>query len=225
MSDAGYDASDVLARLAARLIALRERRGRRLALPPLWMITDPDRMPDPAAAMARAPRGSAVIYRHFGHANAPAIARELKDIARARGLRLFVAADPALAAAVGADGVHWPERRFADALAWRRRHPTLPTTMAVHSPAAICRTAALRPSALLLSPIARTRSASGGRPWGFLRLSAAARTAVAPIIALGGLTTPQACEQAVLAGADGAAGVDLFLGKTGLGGAASGREA
>ena len=66
--------------------------------------------PDPAAVARRLPRGTDVVYRHFGVAERVRVARKLMAIARGRGLVLLIAADPALAQRVGAHGVHWPQR-------------------------------------------------------------------------------------------------------------------
>jgi len=67
-------------------------------------------VPDEAAAAMALPRGSAVVYRSFGAADAEDVARKLVKIARRRGLKLLIGADHRLAARIGAHGVHLPER-------------------------------------------------------------------------------------------------------------------
>ncbi|HEY9235467.1 MAG TPA: thiamine phosphate synthase, partial [Phenylobacterium sp.] len=76
----------------------------------MLFFTDPDRTPDIEAAARRLPPGSAIVYRTFGDPEAAAQARKLLQIARTRKLRLLIGADEDLAAEVGADGVHLPER-------------------------------------------------------------------------------------------------------------------
>ncbi|MET0182586.1 MAG: thiamine monophosphate synthase, partial [Caulobacterales bacterium] len=62
------------------------RQARAGALPALYFVIDPVRTPDPAAVMARLPRGAAVIYRHFGAAKRFETAARLMKIARKRRL-------------------------------------------------------------------------------------------------------------------------------------------
>lgn len=72
-------------------------------------MTDDTREADWAEAVAALPRGAAVIVRHREPHAREALARRLRAIARAQGVKLLVADDPALAVRVGADGVHVPE--------------------------------------------------------------------------------------------------------------------
>ncbi|MFZ3007547.1 MAG: thiamine phosphate synthase, partial [Phenylobacterium sp.] len=89
---------------------LRRRALTRKPLPHLLYFTDPVRTPDPEAVAARLPKGAAIVYRTFGAPDADIVALRLKAIARRRGLKLLIGADESLAARVGADGVHLPER-------------------------------------------------------------------------------------------------------------------
>ena len=97
--------------------------GLRKALPAVLFFTDPVRTPDPEAVAARLPRGTGIVYRHFGASDAEARARRLTTIARDRGLVLLIGADAALARRVGADGVHLPERLAHLATPLKRAHP------------------------------------------------------------------------------------------------------
>jgi thiamine-phosphate pyrophosphorylase len=170
----------------ARLLARRRPRWKslRAALPPLLFFTDPQRTPDPAAAARRLPRGAAIVYRHFGAADAEGRARELKAIARAYGLKLLIGADAAMAARIGADGVHLPERLAHRASALRRAHPGWIVTSAAHSPAAARRAGG---DAVVLSVAFPSRSPSAARALGPVRLAALARSATRPCYALGGI--------------------------------------
>ena len=174
--------ASVLARHARRL----NRQAGAPAIPALYFLTDPQRTPDPLAAARRLPRGTAVIYRHFGAANRARIAAELARICRQNGLFLLISADPSLARSVGANGVHWPEKRAQRARGFGLQ------TMAAHSPAALRRAAALGIDAALLSPVLPTASPSPHGSLGALRAGQLARAALLPVIALGGVTTHNA---------------------------------
>lgn len=114
------------------------------------------------------------------------MARRLRTIARSRGLVLLIAADPALAQRVGADGVHWPQR-----LVPAQRGPGL-VTAAAHDAAGIARAEALGADACVLAPVLPTRSGSGRTPLGLFRASQLARNARVPVIALGGVSAETA---------------------------------
>lgn len=172
------------------LAALARRLNREAGAPPipaLFFFTDPERTPDPLAAAQRLPRGAAVVYRHFGAPDRARVARRLARLCHARGLMLLIAADPDLARRVGAAGVHWPEKWIARAT---RRHGL--TTAAAHSPAALARATALGVDACVLGPVFPTSSASSRRALGVFRASQIARTAGAPVIALGGVNAETA---------------------------------
>lgn len=194
------------ARMAARLAAMSEgegafmgsvqdlaRQARALnraagapAIPALYFLTDGKRTPDPVAVARALPRGTAVIYRHFGVPQRFEVARALARLCKRRGLVLLIAADPRLARVVGANGVHWPEARA------RKRMGFALETMAAHSPAALQRAARLGMNAAILSPILPTRSASRGTPLGGVRAGRWARAVRIPVIALGGVTAKTA---------------------------------
>jgi thiamine-phosphate pyrophosphorylase len=165
--------------LAARL----NREAGAPPLPALFFFTDPERIPDPVSAARRLPRGTAVVYRHFGAADRAATARSLAEVSRALGLVLLIAGDPDLARRVGADGVHWPEQR----LPARRGSDAHLITASAHSAAGVARAAAFHADACILAPVFPTRSKSGRRPLGLFRASQLARAAPLPIIALGGV--------------------------------------
>lgn len=157
----------------------------RKALPALLAFTDPARTPDPLAMALALPPGAGLVYRHFGAADAPRIAAQLAAIARRRRLKLLIGQDFRLARAVGADGVHLPERMASLSGALRRAHPDWIVTSAAHSGRA-ARSAA--GDAVVISPAFPSRSASAGAVLGPLRLAALVRTAGMPAYALGGIT-------------------------------------
>ncbi len=160
-------------------------------MPALLFFTDPQRTPDPAAVAARLPRGAAIVYRHFGAADAVAQARRLKAIARARGLMLLIGQDAALAARIGADGVHLPERLAHRATALKRAHPGWIVTSAAHSLAAA--KASLADAVVLSVALpSQSPSAAGVRALGPVRLAARVRAAGRPAYALGGINNKTA---------------------------------
>ena len=185
---------------------LRRRAGQRKPLPALLYFTDPQRTPDPEAGAARLPRGSAIVYRPFGAADAEVIALRLKAIARRRGLKLLIGADEGLAVQIGADGLHLPERLAHRAGRIRARHPSWLITAAAHSP----RAARAKVDAVVVSAIFPSNSPSAGRPLGPVRLAQIVRFSGRPVYALGGVNQSTAA-RLLATGAVGIAAVDAFL--------------
>lgn len=189
-------------RAAARLAKPAQTKTGR-ALPRAFFVTDPARTPELLAIAARLPRGFGVIWRHFGAADRLATGRKLANICRRRGLVLLVSADPALAARIGADGVHWPETRLSGV---RPRRAQWIETAAAHAPRAIARAARLGADAVLVSPVFPSRSPSALRPLGVLRFRQLARAARLPVYALGGINAANAAR--AMAHAAGWAAID-----------------
>lgn len=148
-----------------------------------------------------------MVYRSFGAPNAGAVARDLRQIARARGLTLLIGADIALAVACEADGVHLPERLAHLAGRLRRQRPGWWVTAAAHSLPAARRALALGADAVVVSAVFPSRSPSAGRPLGPLRLAALARAAGGPVYGLGGINTKNA-RRLLASGAVGLAAVE-----------------
>jgi thiamine-phosphate pyrophosphorylase len=178
-------------------------------LPRLFFFTDPARVADPEAVARRLPRGAGVVFRAFGAPDAEARGRRLARIARRRGLLLLAGADADLAARIGADGVHLPERRAWAAGALRRARPGWIVTGAAHSAAAIARARRAGADAVFVSPVFASASASAGRPLGALRFAQLVRGAGLPIYALGGIDAASA-RRIMRSGAAGFAAVDAL---------------
>ena len=174
---------------AAKLCRLAQKRkgGQNKCLPGLWLVTDPDRLPDPIAAVRALPQGSGILYRGFGRPGSAAQALALARLAKTRGLILLIGADPDLARRVGASGVHLPERMMARAPRLRAQHPNWIITAAAHSPRALAQAGRLGLDAALLSPVFPSQSPSATRPIGLNRLALWTRSARLPVIALGGI--------------------------------------
>jgi thiamine-phosphate pyrophosphorylase len=188
--------------LAALARRLNHERGAG-AIPSLFFVTDPERTPDPCAIARRLPRGTAIIYRHFGAPERAQIARNLASIARSRGLVLLISADQGLAQRVGAHGVHWPQARLP-----RTRIAGL-VTAAAHDAESLDRATALGVDACLLAPVLPTNSSSSNAPLGLFRAGQLAQRSQVPVIALGGITADTANRLAGR-GFAGCAGVEAF---------------
>jgi thiamine-phosphate pyrophosphorylase len=192
-----------LLRRAARRLGAPARAG----LPPLLFVTDPQRTPEPWLAAARLPRGSGVVFRGFGRPDAIAAGRRLRAVTRARGLVLLAGADVGLALAIGADGVHLPQRLAHRAGAVARARPGWLVTAAAHDLPAALRAARAGATAVLVSPVFDSRSPSAGRPLGVLRFAALASRAGIPVYALGGVNGRN-CARLIGSGAVGIAAVE-----------------
>ena len=174
-------------------------------MPRLLFLTDPQRTPDPEAVLRTLPPEVGVVYRPFGAPDAVDRGRRLAAIAAERGLILLAGADPDLALAIGAAGLHLPER-LADRLpALRASHPQWILTAAAHGLAAVQAEA----DALLVSPVLPSNSPSAGAPLGVEAFTALVAAAKAPVYALGGVTARTAPRLAD-SGAFGLAGIDAF---------------
>ena len=184
-----------------------ERRPR--ALPPLLFFTDPRRTPEPWTSAARLPAGSAVVYRHFGAAGAEATARRLREATTHRGVTLLIGLDADLAEAVGADGVHLPERARDRAVGLRQTRPDWLITGAAHLDGDL-QAATAGIDALVLSPVFPTNSPSPPRSvLGVEGLAEAVRRSALPVYALGGVDAANV-GALVRTGACGIAGVEAF---------------
>ena len=179
------------------------------SLPRLFFFTDPARVPNAEAVLARLPRGAGVVYRAFGAPDAVARGRRLVRIARGRGLLLLAGADAGLAAAIGADGVHLPEHAATSALGIRRARPRWIVTAAAHSAAAIVNAQRAGADAVFLSPVFTSASPSAGRPLGPVRFAQLVRGARLPVYALGGIDAATV-RRIARSGAAGFAAVDAL---------------
>jgi thiamine-phosphate pyrophosphorylase len=177
---------EALARAAARLA--RTGAAPNARLPPLLVLTDPARTPDPLALAERLPRGVGLVYRAFGAPDAKAVGGALAAVARRRGLVLLIGADAGLAMACGAHGVHLPQRSLALAPRLRARWPGAVITGAAHDALALRRARMSGLDAALVSTVFASTSPSAGAPMGPIRLAERVRLGAGlPIYALGGV--------------------------------------
>jgi thiamine-phosphate pyrophosphorylase len=181
--------ADLFRRLKPRWPAGAGRKRARF-LPLLILMSDARRLPQPERAVRALPRGSIVVFRHYEAADRPRRARRLVTAARRSGVRVLVAGDARLAAAVGADGVHLPEglarRGPGPWRTWRRKRWLV--TAAAHGRAALFRAARAGADAALLGPVFATPSHPKRAPLGAVRFARLCRQSPVPVFALGGLT-------------------------------------
>ncbi|MFZ0694413.1 MAG: thiamine phosphate synthase [Alphaproteobacteria bacterium] len=179
---------------AARLLNLRNAPScirRRPRLPPLLLITDGDRLPDPTHIVSRLPAGSFVIFRHYQSGERIKLAEALASLCRRRRLKFLVGNNARLAFRVRADGVHYAEAVLTRAQAIHRaaamRRAWIVTASA-HSLPALRRAARFGADAALLGPVFKTESHPGRPGLGPIRFANLARQSPIPVYALGGIT-------------------------------------
>ena len=153
-------------------------------LPALWLLSDERNDDALEHSLARLPRGSGFVYRHY-HLGDPARwarFRVLRHLAKSRG-HMVILADSALTAREwGADGIYgaplalYPQRRDLVQIA---------TTHDLGEVGEANRAGA---DAIMLSPAFPTRSHPGAPNLGPLRFRLLAQRSRAPVIALGGMT-------------------------------------
>lgn len=199
-----------VARLLARDAAAVSRAAGRAApgLPPLLFFTDPGRTPRPWETAARLPAGSGVVFRAFGAADARETGLRLREATRARDSLLLVGLDAELAEALGADGVHLPERALPEAHALSAARPDWRITGAIHSADALTGSEGL--DAAVLSPVFAAGGASAARPaLGVEEFRRLTQGVALPVYALGGIDGGNA-RALIGSGACGIAGVSAI---------------
>lgn len=178
--------------------------------PRLWLFSDPVRLPEPAPAAARLPRGAGVVARGL----TPAALARLRRVVRARRLVLLVGGDGRAALAARA-GLHWPDRdavpgRLAFLALRRRGVPWALLSVAAHGRLGLWRGRRLGADVAMVSPVFATASHPGAPALGLLRWAALARRAGRPAVALGGMDAARARRLPVWAA--GWAGIGVWQG-------------
>lgn len=166
---------------------MRRRQPGKSALPRLWLISDARNDAVLERAIARLPRGSGFVFRHYHLA--PDARKERFEVlarqVRRRGGVIVLAGDQATARRWRADG--WYGAPSGKPGAGLIRLAT------VHDHKQVRKANAMTgPGLVLISPVFATRSHPGGRSLGVPRFAALARRTCLPVIALGGMTGPRA---------------------------------
>lgn len=152
----------------------------RRARPVLFLFTDP--RADPFPAIARLPRGAAVIFRHYDTPDRTALGRRVRAVCRRRGV-LFLPAE-APGPRLRGDGLHRPAHRLRPGQRW----PRGVRTAAAHDAAELTAAARARAHLAFLSPVFPTASHPGAPALGRVRFGLLLRRARLPVAALGGVT-------------------------------------
>ena len=155
----------------------------RQTLPRLWLLSDERNDAVLESALAKLPRGSGFIFRHYHLPPRERRARfeALARLARAYGHLIVLAGHAAGARNWRADGVYAAPRRLRPAGDLLR----LATAHSLRELGAARRAGA---DAVLLSPVFPTRSHPGSATLGPVRFRLLAAQAAVPVIALGGMT-------------------------------------
>ncbi|TGX53329.1 thiamine phosphate synthase [Sphingomonas gei] len=170
-------------------------------LPHLWLMTD-ERMGESLwNALARLPRGSGVVFRHYGLplAERRALFAQVTRMARRRGLLVIRAGAERLGR--GEAGVHG--RRGAGLRTWPA-HSRREAVAGIRAGADL----------LFVSPVFATRSHPGAPALGRARLGLMIRGLGVPVIALGGMDPHRAAGLRPL-GIYGWAAIDAWIGQPG----------
>ena len=161
-------------------------------IPRIWMMTD-ERMGERLwDALARLPRGSGVVFRHYEAPDRAALLHRVARVAARRGLLLVVA---------GGGGVHVHNAR--------RAIPAGIRTASAHSRREAIAAIRAGANALFVSPVFATRSHPGARALGRARLGLIIRGLTIPVIALGGVDARRA--KGLPRSIHGWAGIDAWL--------------
>ena len=178
MSPAG-DASSMDQKLIAwaRSVKARARRTPCAALPPLWVFTDADRLPDPAALLRRLPRGLCGVVLRPGACRTEAALHAVLAICRDRRFVVTSVDEPSVRGFV---------QRHLRAKGGAHGLGTL--SAAAHTPSELRRAARAGARCVFLSPAFATRSHPGMRALGACRWGLLAARSPVPVFALGGVT-------------------------------------
>jgi thiamine-phosphate pyrophosphorylase len=148
------------------------------SLPRLWLMTD-ERMGNALwSSLAALPKGSGVVFRHYGAAHRKDLFKLVKRVAKARRLVLVLAGPEKLARAWHAEGSH--SRSL--------HHPVRLRTAPVHNQRELMAAERAGADLLFVSPVFATRSHSAALGLGRVRFGQLIRHAKVPVIALGGMT-------------------------------------
>lgn len=187
---------DVTLAKQARQLNLRNG-GPDCPIPPIILMTDDKRMPDPIPAIVGLPRRSMVIFRHYGlnPKDRAHLAYIVRRTCRQYGHLCLIADDLALALRLDADGLHLPEYHIEKRPHVYRQIPHhMLVTSSCHNMQTLRLLALLtpdqRPDGVLISPVFATQSHPGqpGMAFSaFLQRTALCRSVGLIPVALGGI--------------------------------------
>jgi thiamine-phosphate pyrophosphorylase len=150
----------------------------------LWLMTD-ERMGDRLIpAIRRLPKGSGIVFRHYGlpSGDRRALFERVKRIARARRLVLLLGGSAQESRRYRADGHHQRSARGCSRIHSIAVHSLKERKMAERRGADL----------IFVSPVFPTRSHPGAVALGVIKFGQLVRDAALPVIALGGMTRKRA---------------------------------
>lgn len=185
----------------ARQLNLRNG-GKHCLMPPIVLMTDDVRLPDPDAAIKALPNDSMVVFRHYDLPERAIVGGKLRRLCRARGILFLVANDLTLALKLDADGIHLPEYRIHQTPQIYTQIPhNLIRTSACHQINTIRALQQLpdlaRPDGVFISPIFPTQSHPGAnalKQSNMLAMARLCKEAEMSPIGLGGITAKTAAK-------------------------------
>lgn len=153
----------------------------------MWLLSDARNDAVLEQALARLPRGSGFVFRHYHLDGKARRARfdVLRDAAKKRDHVVVLSGSPVLAKTWRADGVYGPAGAMA-------RDESLLKLVTAHEWKGIVAAERAGADAILLSPVFATASHPGAKPLGPVRFRLLARKTQVPVIALGGMTRERA---------------------------------
>ncbi len=159
-------------------------------MPWVWVMSDTERLPDPAAILPALPPHSALIVRHRDPKTKFALGLKAMRARRSGAVKILISEDWRTAAALRCDGVHVPEIKSGHLppglRLWRKAKQRLLTTSA-HGWAGVRKARLIKADIVFLSPVLPTRSHVGRKALGRLAFATIAQRAQIPVAALGGI--------------------------------------
>lgn len=191
---------------------LNRRNGQGDNFPPLLLMTDTKRLPDPCRYIPFLPAGSAVIVRHTDVIEKIKLALKIKSLCRKHKVKLLLSNDVKAAIKLGLDGVHFSEK---EALRQRKKtkfstQKNFIFTSACHSLWALKRAEHANMDAVLISPVFTTRSHPDSKGLGALHFQCWATQTHLKCYALGGIT-PKYAQRLSSSKACGFAGISGLI--------------
>ena len=161
----------------------------RQTLPDLWLLSDERNDARLEEALARLPRGSGFVFRHYHLSGGARRERygALAELCRASGHLMVLAGDFETALEWNADGVYAGSAVFGECEGLLR-------FATVHDANEIALADRAGVDAMFLSPVFSTHSHPGEQCLGKSKFLTLAAQAKAPVIALGGMTAERAAD-------------------------------
>jgi thiamine-phosphate pyrophosphorylase len=202
-----HNESNIVSNVALQLYKKRNSPSK---LSPLVLLTDPLRMKDINNSIKKLPRGSALVYRHFGEMGYQKKAEGLRELTLKQNIQFLIGNDPDLALAVKADGVHFSrDPELVAPNIWRAKKPDWLISMAGIKTGSYKSDLAIL-DGLLISSVFQSSSLSAGTPIGIDGLKRKMKNLCCPVFAMGGINKKNAHELIGM-GVSGIAGISFGL--------------